>query len=182
MTTRRRHTIELAILIVGLIGLVFWSGLRLLNQRAAAITAAADLQRCEDLAQRIRTLENKSRLAGAQEIPMDELARPIEQAARSARIDTAQSLVRVVPESPRRIGDSSYKEAATQVQLRQITLGQLVAFLHSASSNGTGLETTSIRLSAPRDQENGEHWTVETTLSYLIYSPKSSASSERGGS
>ena len=33
----------------------------------------------------------------------------------------------------------------------------------------------SIRLSAPRGEETGDRWTVETTLTYLVYDPKPAA-------
>jgi len=170
MNPRKRELWLIGTMLALLLLTVLWSYGQMSASKEAVLSAAQDTAQCRHLADRIGQLQHKPSLAGSSELAMTELARLIEQAAAGSEIPGG-SLVRITPEAARRIGDSVYKEKPTQVLLRNVTLGQIVRFLHSLTGNDSGLEARQIRLSAPRDQQTGDQWVLEATLGYLIYAP-----------
>jgi hypothetical protein len=180
MIAKYRRGMLLGVLAAGLLVMVGCCHWQLGAARAAAAAAADDTADCERRVLRIRQLRGKPTLAGLQEVEMTELARKIEQTALAKQIP-AQSLLRVSPEAARRLGDSPYKEKPTQLVLRMVTLRQLIGFLHAVSSEGCGLQVKSIRLTAPREQEIGDRWTAEVTLTYLVYAPPAESQGGKEG-
>lgn len=164
-----------------LIGTAFWSYTRLADARDAAVAAADDLASCRDLADQIESLRRRPALAGAREMRAEELTGRIERAAAAAHFDGDDSLDRIEPGPPRRLGDGPYRETPTVVRLKRVTLRQLFTFLHAlAGDNGAGggLHVRRVDLSAPRENESdADRWHVETTLAQLVYAPKAVSSS-----
>jgi hypothetical protein len=153
-----------------------WSWLRMSSAQDAAQRAAGETQVCQEMAQRIIDLERRPAVASSRQLGGSEVAQRIESAAHSAGMGT-DSLLRIAPDAPRRLGDSSYLEQPTQILLRRVTLAQLAVFLHDVVADVQGLEVRGVRLSVPHEQESAGVWTVELTLADLLYSPK--ANSER---
>lgn len=180
MTPTRRLTWELTLAVVGLAALAIWSGARLRSARQAALAAAEDVAACQQIAARIAVLRDRPAVAGVQERASAETATRVERAAAAAHITASRSLVSISPEPPRRLGETAYKEAPTQVLLRDVTLRQLVTFLSAVCGEGSGLRPKLLRLSAPR-AEAVDTWSAEVTLCDLIYSPRAEAQTERGG-
>ena len=182
-------TITLALLMA-----LAWCYLRLADARASASGAAQDLADCRALASRIESLRRLPTVAGATELGAADLSRQIEQAAKLADFPEG-SVERIEPEPARRVGETNYREVATQVRLRHVTLRQVFTFLHALcaadtsatpSSNGidrsaSGLRLRNIRLSAPRGEETADRWTVESTLTYMVYSPRLNGEAGSGG-
>jgi HPt (histidine-containing phosphotransfer) domain-containing protein len=176
-----RHPLwQAAILAMGFLAVVLWCLWQFQKNQSAAMNAARDLEACVNAASRIHTLRQRPSLAGLEQLQSTELSRRIEQATRSANIDPARSLLRIVPESPRRLGDSPYKEAPTQVSLRQVTMQQLIGFLYTLTPSDSGLQARSLRLSVPRQTDSSDDWEVEATITYLIYSPQSANTTNLG--
>lgn len=147
-----------------------WSGLRLASARAAAERTAVDTRACREIADRIHLLQRQPVIAGVQGVGGAEMAGRIEKAARLSGM-AADSVMRIAPDSPRRLGDSPYIEQPTQVLLRHVTLPQMAVFLHTAIDD-SGVEVRSVQLSAPHEQETSAFWGADVTLSCLQYSPK----------
>ncbi len=159
---------------VALLAAVVWSCLRLADARAAALAAGQDAGDCRALAARIDLLRRQPAVAGAQELGASDLSRQIEQAARTAHFPE-DSIERIEPESPRRVGETNYREVPTQVRLRRVSLQQVFTFLRCLSADSpqsSGLHLRSIRLSAPRGEETSDRWSAESTLTYMIYSQR----------
>jgi hypothetical protein len=174
-------------LVVLLLAANLWAWRRLDASRQRAMRAWDDLGRCGQLAEQVIALRNRPGTVAARELAAAELASRVEHAAAAAQVPTS-SILRISPEPPQRLGDSGYLEKPTQLHLRQLTLRQLVGLLRelvvSSSSSGggaTGLQPRSLRLVAPREQETGQQWNVEATLSYLIYSPPPHQQHRAGG-
>jgi hypothetical protein len=72
---------------------------------------------------------------------------------------------------PVRVADSAYLEKPTTVQLRTVSLSQLVDFLCQLSGGENGPQVKALRLTTPHLTEDDNRWSVELTLTYLIYSP-----------
>ena len=167
-TTRSRWmaaTIAIALLVA-----VAWCYTRLADARASASAAAQDLADCRALAARIESLRRLPAVAGAAELGASDLTRQIERAAKLADFPE-DSIERIEPEPARRVGETNYREVATQVRLRHVTLRQVFTFLHALCA-ADSLQLRNIRLSAPRGEETADRWTVESTLTYMIYSPR----------
>lgn len=172
-------------IVVALLAAVAWCCMRLTDARASASAAAQDLADCRALAARIESLRRLPAVAGTAELGASDLSRQIEQAARVAEFPE-DSVERIEPEPARRVGETNYREVATQVRLRHVTLRQVFTFLHAlcstadtpsmaanaAGRSASGLRLRNIRLSAPRGEETADRWTVESTLTYMVYSPR----------
>jgi len=163
----KRITIELALLIGLLAAVVAWSYGRMADQRAAAGAAQADLGACRNMAARFKGLDRRS------ELPTDparfeaEATGRIERAAKNAGVAAGPELID--PEPARRVADTPYKAKPTLVLLRDVTLGQLVRFVHPLIADG--LHADFIRLSAPRADDTTDTWSAEVTFTYLYYDP-----------
>lgn len=156
--------------------------------KSTAATAAEDLAQCDQLGLRITALRRRPSLAGSRELQITELAQRLEEAAKSCSIP-ADGISRISPDAPHRVGDSPYREVATEISLRQVTLRQAISFLHALCSAESGLRARDLRLEVPPDAqalggpERGtvlqNTWTLEATLSYLIYAPSGDATHAR---
>ena len=149
------------------------------QHHAAAIVAAADFYDCRQLAAEIHQLRDRPSLAGVEEVRMAELTSLIETATRQSKIP-AEALVRVVPNQPQRISESAYQEQNTQLLFRGVTLKQFTDFLCQLVHEQATLRASQIRLVAPREKEEGATWTVEATISYLIYAPRATPNRQSG--
>src|SRR5258706_16381127 len=118
-------TIALALLLA-----LAWCYARLASARGAATEAGQDLADSRALAARIESLRRLPTVAGAAELGASDLSRQIEQAARAADFPE-DSIERIEPEPARRVGETNYREVATQVRLRRVSLRQVFTFLHA---------------------------------------------------
>ena len=170
------------------IGFAAYSGLRLNHARAQFVQASEQLEDAQQFAGQIKHHRQTPRRITDQEIEVTYLARLIERAADQARVPR-QSLDRIWPQPPRRISDTPYQRKATQLFVREITLAQAIGFLHGLTSSDLPLSIDAVRLSAPRNPptvhsmatDMPELWTLETTVSHLLYQPASDSSSVTQG-
>jgi hypothetical protein len=167
----KRVLILLVALAGGLLLAAGWGYRYMDEQRLSAAKAEGDLADCRIAAQEILECRERPALAADRERGPGEVHSLIERAAAASGIVAKDSLERISPQAPRPVGDTAYREQDTEVSLRKVTLQQLVSFLHGLLTSGSGLRAKSIHLSTPRDEELGDRWTVELTLSYLIYDP-----------
>lgn len=152
------------------------SGWILLNHRNEALSANNNLRACQEIAKELQRLRGAPSRAGLEAQSATELSRRIEQAAQSGQI-AREKLLRIDPQSAKRVGDSSYKEQSTFIELEAVPLPKLIAFLDAITRDEAGLEVRSLRLSAPQRTEEmptgeEEPWVAEVTLTHLIYAPK----------
>jgi hypothetical protein len=167
---------------LAMLALVGWSYGRLSESRDAATAAGEDLAACRAAVVRIEALRRRPAVAATRALGDVELSRRINDAAGVAELPDG-AIVRIVPDRPQRIGDTNYQEAPTQVRLQKVTLQQLFAFLHAVTVQPSeadvggasgNLQIRTITLSAPRDDELSDRWTVDATLSNMVFSPKES--------
>jgi hypothetical protein len=146
----------------------------------AFLAAQSELDTATSLARQIVLLRQKPDRATMQSRSDQSLAQTIEASAVASGLAREQ-VARIEPHAPRRLGDSDYLEHATVVQLDNVTLSQLATTLAALRSGAAGpeqLRVSSLRISAPyQDDSPGgvEPWNAELTLTYLVYSPKTTA-------
>jgi len=166
---QRRNAILLAA-VAGLLAATFWAHGRLAEASLAADRAAKDLAECRAMAARIDEIKDRPRVAGEREKLAGETAAMIDAAATAAGVD-ARQVVRIVPELPQRLGETVYKEKPTAVLLRGVTLRQVVRMCHALLAPNPDLRIKTMRLSAPTPDDTTDKWTVEFTVTYLLYDP-----------
>ena len=167
----KRSRLVLVVTLVALLtATAAWSYGLMVSGQGEAAAAEADLVECQRLAGEIRQSSARPALAAERERLASEITGLVERAAQAAGI-TPDSLGRIAPEPPRRLGDSVYREKPTQVLLRKVTLRQVVTFVHSLLSSDPGLRAPSIRLTAPHEGEAADRWAAEVAVTYLIYDP-----------
>ena len=170
---RRQSDLLFCLLLAGLATFALWCGHRLTASRAAAVVAAQNLRACETLVNKIAALSSRPSLAALHARSDTELTRRIEEQAAKALLPS-QSILRIEPRTPQRIADTAYLEQPTSLELRGVTLQQLITFLVFLLDEETELRVTTLRLTAPRHETRyagQEQWSAELTLTYLIFSP-----------
>lgn len=173
MNVSRRQLLAVA-LYSGLVVLLIVSAAHMLRQKSAAAAAAFNHQKCKRLAAQLEALQAAPTHSSLRRRSSEDLASKVEQAARVAEI-SPDAIVRINPQASHRVGKSSYLQQPTSVEIRQVSTEQLAKFLQELSSADSGLQATSLRLTAPRtvsgDQQR-ETWTVEVVLTHVFFSPE----------
>ena len=85
----------------------------------------------------------------------------------------AAKLVRIEPRSAIRFEKTPFLQQPSHLELREVTLEQLIRFLYVLSFKSR-LEATDLRVHAPRSvavESGPEHWNAELVLTNIIYSP-----------
>jgi hypothetical protein len=164
----RRKAVLIGILAVLLTACSYWRHSSMAAERKAAGAAIEDLIICRRIADGINQYRRQPTLASEQEQLAEQTTSLIEKAAMAAKIEK-RDLVRITPEPAQRIGNTVYREKPSGVFLRNITLRQLVGFVHHLMESG--FRAKMIRLTAPKPEDTGSLWTVELTVTYLVYDP-----------
>ena len=135
------------------------------------------LESSASLANQIGLLQTKPDRAAVQSRSESTLAEAIEKSTVDAGV-SQQQIARIEPLTARRASDADYLEHSTQLQLDAVTLEQLAAMLAKLRANEelAQLQASAVRISAPfqADVQAPETWNVELTLTYYVYSPKTS--------
>jgi hypothetical protein len=168
MSSQFKNRLMVGTIIIAVLLAMGWSYEQLTDSRAAEFSARQDLADCRQMVDQIQSLRQRPAVAGTTALGAADLSRRIENAAGIANFADG-CIVRIDPEPARRLGETNYLEMPTLLELRHVTLQQTFTFLHSLSGE---LAVHDIRLTAPRGEETGDRWTVETTLTYTVYSPK----------
>ena len=71
-----------------------------------------------------------------------------------------------VPQPPRRLPQSDYRQHATRFYFESVTLRQLAAFAHNLRTDDPTLHVSSLNLT--NRQPETQHFDVEVSLSYLV--------------
>lgn len=179
MNRRSKSQLILALGFGLLVALVVWSFQEMRASHASVGVAQTNLEHCRDVAEKIASVRQRPTKAALEETTITLLGTLIDEAATKSQIQKS-SIVRIEPQPSRRIGETDYKEQATYVELRGVSLQQLVGFIHTLLAGQSELDVSSIRITAPRyesDSPTGrvETWLAEVTLTYLVYSPNAGA-------
>jgi hypothetical protein len=159
------------LLIVGLSILTFWLYGELGRAHRGALEAAAMARSSREFSQRIIELKKKPELISGQMSSTAQIAQSVESAMQEAEIPAAK-LVRIEPRSAIRYEKTPFLQQPSHLELREVTLEQLIRFIHVLSIRNR-LEATDLRIHAPRSagmEPGPELWNAELTLTNTIYS------------
>lgn len=166
-------------MIVGLGALLFvvnlLAYLELSASQASARAAADNLAECKVIAGDIANLRRQPSKVTLEAHSATELSSQVEQAMKFAQL-RANCLVRVDPQPARRMAVGDFKEQATSLELRSVSLKQLIHFLHKLETGGAGLRTKSLQMASVKaaTEATTETWNVQVVLTSLIFAPKKS--------
>jgi hypothetical protein len=165
----RRKIILISLLACCLIAVCYYSYNNMASCRETALASANDVCLCRQMVKSIEHYKRRPALASEHELLATQTNSLIEKTATKAGM-SRRNLIRITPEPARRIEDSSYKEKPSHILLRDVTLKQMVPFVHGLLS--AGLNAKAIRLTSPKPEDTGHLWTMEITMSYLVYDPR----------
>ncbi len=160
------------LLFVGLAILAFWLSGELGRAYRGAVEASTNAQACQELSRRIVDLKKKPELISGKMSSTAQIAQSVEAAMQESEIPAAK-LVRIEPRSAIRFEKTPFLQQPSHLELRDVTLEQLIRFLYALSAKNR-LEATDLRIHAPRSSssESGpEIWNAELVLTNTIYSP-----------
>jgi hypothetical protein len=131
-----------------------------------------NMQSCERLAaeiNRVRQVPQRARLTSQS---VDDQGAAVEKAAAEAHLGRDRVL-RIDPQSAKRIVKSDYLEQATEVEFLAISLKQLVDFVFNLTRVEAELAISTIRLRLPHDSDPSgqELWLADVVLTQRIYAP-----------
>jgi hypothetical protein len=175
----RQFKIVLSLAAAILLGANLFAWATFERARSDAADSLRDAETCRKLAAQITSLRTQPMMADNSQKAVEELAARVQLSAQSLGIDS-HNIASIAPDSPARLADSPYLEQATTVQLREVTLPQLVKLLCNLSGNRSGLRIKALHLSIPPQQAAGNIWSAEITVSSLIYSPMTSPGATSG--
>lgn len=171
----RRTGLLLAAVVAVLLAVTGASGWRMRSAGVRMEEARSNLRGCERLAAEVLRLRQRPSVATMEVHSATELASQVEDAMRSSQVPDG-ALMRIEPAPPRRLENSDYKVQPTDIEIQGVSLRQLTGFLQTLVAEPAQMLPTNLRLTAPRykDARTGglEKWSVELTLTHLIYLPK----------
>lgn len=163
--------------------LVVWSALLLLVVFAWGTMAGSkqrlddaryQLGMCEQLAGDIRLLQNRPGFAALNVDSPKTITTRADEAGLESDLPPG-ALVRIEPQAAVRVRDSTYRIRPTRLELRRVTLEQVLAFSHAMIDESQGTTVRDLRLTATdlgsEDDPDVDSWTAEIVLTQLIFSP-----------
>lgn len=96
-----------------------------------------------------------------------------EEAMDQAKVE-ATALHSIEPQEAVRLRDSAYRSRPTRLELRGVTLEQIISFTHGMIDEAQGTTIRDLRLTLSSGDDGGREidlWTAELVLTQLIFSP-----------
>jgi hypothetical protein len=172
---RNRLTQLVACAAIALFVLDGWAFWQWASGQEALESAQVELAADNRLANSIRTLRAKPAKLESTARSAESLAQLIETSAQKVGLGT-DHIVHVAPSEPRRLGNTPYLEQSTAVELRAVSLKQVVDLTQAVSQAAPRLTVPSISIRVPPSDANPaattELWNVELTLTGHLYEPK----------
>ncbi|MEO1525509.1 MAG: hypothetical protein AAFX06_08730 [Planctomycetota bacterium] len=144
------------------------------SQKQALAAAIESLQSCERQSREILELRDAPTIAVSELEDLGGLTARISAAQEKAGFEP-QSVDLVDPRRPTRIEESSYRQRPVAIDLRGLSLTQIVKFIDALTDQAKGIWVSEVRLTPARQDAtaDAEMWNVELVLTQLNYSPKS---------
>jgi hypothetical protein len=176
MSERTKNATHLLVLVAGVLCLIDgWAGWQWVSGRDSLALARDQAANCEDLGTRIESLRQAPAKVEETARTGEALARLVESSAQQVGLPS-DHIVHVAPAEPRRIGESPYLEQSTAVELRSVTLRQLIEFSLSVARKEPRIRIPTLALRTPPGEakaNNGhELWNVQLTLTAHVFAPK----------
>ena len=152
-----------------------WAGWLWMRSRQDWTQARDQLTLCQALANEIQMLRSAPIRFEEGARTSDALAQLVESSSQKANLGS-DPIVHIAPGEPRRVGDSPYQEQLTEVELREVTLRQVLEFALVVGRSGPSIHCSTLTLRVPPGTEEslgeGELWNAQVLLTTYNYAPK----------
>lgn len=132
----------------------------------------------EEMESKISALRNAPLQVQVETTTNESLAQLVEDVATASGLGSDR-IVHVSPAAPRRVGDTDYLEQITGVELREVSLKQLIQFALAVPHSNAGLHVpavtirqTNSTIDATNYKSDHEFWNVQLTLTTRSHAPK----------
>jgi hypothetical protein len=169
-TQPKRENLLVVVALAALLLTTLWSYNRMNEAHARATEDGNAWAQSQSLATRIRTLRDQPTLADDHAMQKEDMTRRIADAVAASSMDERR-LIAIEHQAARRIGRTAYLEAPTRLAFRDVTLPRVLTMLDALTMNDSRLQVSYLRLAAPRREADPSRWTVDVTVTYLIYEP-----------
>jgi len=159
----------MSLVLLALLVVSMWSYDRLSTSQARASDEGNAWTRSDGLARQIQILRDQPTMADDHAMQKADMTRRIAKAASAASLN--DKLVSIDHLTARRIGRTPYLEKPTRLTLRDVDMPKTLTMLYSLTQGNSRLNVSRLRFTAPREEANSKTWSVDTTVTYLIYEP-----------
>lgn len=135
--------------------------------RESADAAAADLTGSRASADQILAARARAGATSAGTPDAQGLRGAIAEAAERAGME----LQSIEEQAPRRLGAGGSLERPTRLRTEDVTMPDLITFLHSLTESMPRLAVVEVRLTAPQGARSDDEWAAEATLSVVEAPP-----------
>ncbi len=156
--------------LLALLVVCVWGYGRLSTSQARASDEGEAWSRSDRLAKQIQALRDQPTMADDHAMQKADMTRRIAKAVSAASLDEKR-LVSIDHQTARRIGRTPYLEKPTRLTLRDVDMPGTLSMLYSLTQGNSRLNVSRLRFTAPQEAANSNAWTVDTTVTYLIYEP-----------
>jgi hypothetical protein len=165
--------IAVVVAILGVYALLSFFEVQSANDRLVA--AQADLNETSTKIREIALLSRAPKVAALQVESSGDISNRV--AAARAAAGLPNSIVKSEqPGAPTRIPRTDFRLRSTSIELQPVSLPELIRFCDALDDGETGSVVRDLTLTTPRPGEssgNREKWSVQMTLTQMIFSPKS---------
>lgn len=152
-----------------------WAGWLWMRSREERGHARDQLAICQEVSREINSLRSAPIRFEEGARTSDALAQLVESSSQRVGLGSDR-IVHISPGEPKRLGESPYQEQVTEVELREVTLKQLLQFALAVGNTGPGIHCGALTLRVPpgtEDSDSGtELWNAQVLLTTYIYAPK----------
>ncbi len=156
MSTTTRQAAIAGVVAVACLSGALYTAAELGAARADCAAAAGLLAEVRQFGEELDAVR---RQGGADAPDPGDLMQRIHRATRDSGI-AADRVVQITPRRPRTVDRTVLIEHAVRVNLRRVTLRQLVMFVHGVAGKDRHVRARSLRLTAPAD-DHGSEWDAE---------------------
>ena len=170
MNTKSLKMLSLLLLTTCLLATFYCYNL-LEDNKALASQALRDLNACNQYAETIASLKEKSSQINTASVPKETLSQIITAKIKNLRLN--ENIFKGIHTSSHenRVADSDYIEESSRLIINDVSLMNLTKILHHTKTKHPGLWVEELNLSANESNGSQHHWDATIKLNYLIYKP-----------
>lgn len=158
-----------------LLASVIWGYCSMRASKERLALAAEQEQKSRGIAKEIQQLRDRPGFA-ALNVDSPHTITMRAEAARQQAAFPAAAVLRIQPQGAVQLRDSPYRMRPTRLELRGVTLKQVIQFAHAMIDESQGTTIRDLRLTlgnrSGNELENSlDYWTAEMVLTQLIFAP-----------
>lgn len=140
------------------------------NEAAARTDALSRLTASREVVDDIRRLRARPAVSAERADTSGDLSQSLDMALRLTEVRPT-ALARVEPQLPQRLGETDYRAQTVDLQLSNVRLQHAVEFAQQLESAASAWTVRRVQLTPAASADAAELWSIQLTLTKLIYDP-----------